>query len=238
PRRRCALRLLRRGFARDSRWRRAAHSSARRRRGSSHSPARGAPDRTHRGCGLGLPRGLRLGSRGVAQGAGQHRRGRRRLTCARARAGTTVPGMRLALFAAVFAFASVAYADTPAELVQVARGYSGRGQDAKAIPLLQQAIKGDPKNADAHYLLGLSYSRQEKLKDAEAELTQATALDPHNYQAFLLLGMTHDLRNDAAGALAVYEKAIAVDPKQPDAWHEAGSSALLLGKTDVAVKDL
>ena len=146
--------------------------------------------------------------------------------------------MRLALFVSVFACAAVAFADTPAELVQVARGYSGRGQDAKAIPLLQQALKGDPKNAEAHYLLGLAYSRQEKPKDAEVELTQAVALDPHNYQAFLLLGMTHDLRDDPAGALSVYEKGIAADPKRPEAWREAGSSALLLGKTDVAVKDL
>ena len=127
---------------------------------------------------------------------------------------------------------------TAPDLITMGRGYAQRGQDAKAVPLFEQAVAKDPKNGEAHYLLGVSYSRMEKPEVAESHLEKAIALDPTNYPAYLLLGMSKDLRSDPAGALAVYLRAIEVDKDRPEAYREAGSSELLLGKSDAAAVHL
>jgi protein O-GlcNAc transferase len=127
---------------------------------------------------------------------------------------------------------------TAGDLITTGRAFAQRGQDAKAVPLFEQAVAKDPKSAEAHYLLGVSYSRMEKADQAETHLEKAIALDPSNYAAYLLLGMSKDLRNDPAGALAVYLRAIPVDAQRPEAYREAGSSELLLGKSEAAAGHL
>ena len=121
---------------------------------------------------------------------------------------------------------------------KLARSYAERGADPKAIPLLEKVVKDEPKNAEAHVLLGMAYARQDRRPDAEAEVKLALAADPKRYDAYLVLGMLRDLANDPAGAVAVYQQAMAVDPARPEAYREAGSSELLTGQPAQAAEHL
>ena len=66
---------------------------------------------------------------------------------------------------------------TPAELGVIqeeslaaaihARQLLRQGKMKEAGPILEQAIKDDPKNASAHYLRGLMFYRQEQLGQAK-----------------------------------------------------------------------
>ena len=107
---------------------------------------------------------------------------------------------------------------SPDQLFAIGKSYATRGEDDKAIDLLQQALKGGTKSAaEAEYLLALCLSRQERLPEAAAHLDRSLELDPKRYGAWLLLGMTKDLSGDPAGAAAAYRKAIALEPKPSEA---------------------
>jgi superkiller protein 3 len=144
--------------------------------------------------------------------------------------------MRLALIGLLLTPALAHAEDSPT--FKLARSYAERGADPKAIPLLEKVVKDEPKNAEAHVLLGMAYARQERRPEAEAEVKLALAADPKRYDAYLVLGMLRDLASDPAGAVAVYQQAMTVDPARPEAYREAGSSELLTGQADKAAEHL
>src|SRR5437868_6572407 len=47
---------------------------------------------------------------------------------------------------------------------------------AEAIPVLEKAVAGDPKNPDANYYLGLTYDQSGKKAEVEAKYKAALAL--------------------------------------------------------------
>jgi Flp pilus assembly protein TadD len=124
------------------------------------------------------------------------------------------------------------------QLVAKAKMSAEQGQDDKAVGFFEQALAQDPNDAQTHYLAAVSYSRLQQLPKARKHLEDSVRLNPKNYEAFLLLGMTRDLQGETAGAVDAYKKGEAVDPSRPEAFREAGSSELLLGKSDQAVADL
>ncbi|MCS6776901.1 MAG: tetratricopeptide repeat protein [Chloroherpetonaceae bacterium] len=66
-------------------------------------------------------------------------------------------------------------------LVRVARLYLAERQIARALPLLEEALRANPAPevaAEAHYLQGLTYETQDKPAQAVAALTQALQLHP------------------------------------------------------------
>jgi Flp pilus assembly protein TadD len=125
---------------------------------------------------------------------------------------------------------------TPEQLVRIGKAYADRGQDEKALEVLGEALAGKPKNAaEAEYLLGLLYSRQQRLEEATGHLERSLALDGSRYDAWLLLGMTRDLVGDSAGAARAYRGAIERAPGRPEAHRELGMTLLAAGKVDEAV---
>ncbi|MBW2108987.1 MAG: tetratricopeptide repeat protein [Deltaproteobacteria bacterium] len=58
---------------------------------------------------------------------------------------------------------------TPGEskaLIGVAICYGGMGMKFEAIEILEQVVEGDPKNATAHYYLGVAYERVRSINKA------------------------------------------------------------------------
>ena len=119
---------------------------------------------------------------------------------------------------------------TAAELVRVGKAYNARGDSAKAVPVLEQALAKDPKLAEGHFQLGLALSRLEKLDAAIAALERAHQLDAAHVPAAQLLGMAYDLKRRGADALKVYEATLGHHPHHSELSHEYGLSLLMAGK--------
>lgn len=92
------------------------------------------------------------------------------------------------------------------------------GQDAKAIPLLDQAAKaGAPP---AFLFLGAAYLRTQQPAKALAPLKRFVALDPRHIQARLML--VDALGPSAAETLPHLEALANLDPQRPAIWYQLG----------------
>ena len=101
---------------------------------------------------------------------------------------------------------------------------------------LKKVIEFDPKNAAAHYNLGVALYRQNKLDEAVLAYRKAIELDPKNGQAFYNnLGATLDEQNKLDEAIVAYRKAIELDPKNGKAYNNLGITLNKQNKLDEAV---
>ena len=93
------------------------------------------------------------------------------------------------------------------------------GEDAKAIPLLEQAIKaGAPP--PAYLFLGASYLRTGQSAKAITPLKRFVALDPRHMEARLML--VDASQGQPAEALPHLEALANLDPQRPAVWYQLG----------------
>jgi tetratricopeptide (TPR) repeat protein len=106
--------------------------------------------------------------------------------------------------------------------------YVKTGRIADAVKEAQDIIKRDPKNLEAHKLLGRIYLRSlgdmpggsgsdNILKLAIDQYEQITKLDPESVDDHLLLGRLYRLNNDLAKAEGELKTAIKLDPSSEEA---------------------
>ena len=106
--------------------------------------------------------------------------------------------------------------------------YVKTGRIADAVREAQDIIKRDPKNLEAHKLLGRIYLRSlgdmpggsgsdNILKLAIDQYEQITKLDPGSVDDHLLLGRLYRLNNDLQKAEAELQTAIKLDPNSEEA---------------------
>jgi len=67
---------------------------------------------------------------------------------------------------------------------------------AEAIAELQEAIRENPRLADAYAELGLAYRKQKQYLNAEDSLLKALQINPDNYEANLNLAIVYELTKD------------------------------------------
>src|SRR5438270_1566489 len=106
--------------------------------------------------------------------------------------------------------------------------YVKTGRIADAVKEAQDIIKHDPKNLEAHKLLGRIYLRSlgdmpgrsgsdNNLKLAIDQYEQITKLDPTSVDDHLLLGRLYRLNNDLQKAEGELQTAIKLDPNSEEA---------------------
>jgi len=106
--------------------------------------------------------------------------------------------------------------------------YVKTGRIADAVKEAQDIIKRDPKNLEAHKLLGRIYLRSlgdmpggggsdNILKLAIEQYEQITKLDPESVDDHLLLGRLYRLNNDLVKAEGELKTAIKIDPNSEEA---------------------
>src|SRR5260221_5531632 len=106
--------------------------------------------------------------------------------------------------------------------------YVKTGRIADAVREAQDIIKRDPKNLEAHKLLGRIYLRSlgdmpggsgsdNILKLAIDQYEQITKLDPESVDDHLLLGRLYRLNNDMSKAEGELKTAIKLDPSSEEA---------------------
>jgi len=99
----------------------------------------------------------------------------------------------------------------------------------------------NPRDADAHYQLGLIYSQRRSFEEAEKSFRRALEINPEESEALFHLGsiLRHQPGRNAE-ALALLERAVKIDPKLSnyEIWRELGAATLAAGRNDVALPQL
>jgi AAA+ superfamily predicted ATPase len=86
-----------------------------------------------------------------------------------------------------------------------------------AIAEYTEALKIDPKYADAYFNRALTYRIQQDYENAQKDLESVLKLQPKSWDAPLLIGDMSETRNDFLGARFWYEKALSNNPDYTEA---------------------
>ena len=123
------------------------------------------------------------------------------------------------------ATAARAQADIHAEAVRLNnRGVAQMGQQftERAADSFADALKKDPKLAQAAINEGIALLTLQRLDDTKKALQQAIALDPSNAQAWYNLGLAQRAGNELEPALASFQQAVKLDPRDADSYYFEG----------------
>ena len=147
---------------------------------------------------------------------------------------TLATGMRLGLVLPAALSAVSIFAQS--SLVEEGRGALGRGDNDKAIEILEKAVAESPKSAETHYLLGSAYSAKMQASGLfgktrygpkmKAELETAVALDPAHIEARYLLLHVYAFAPRMMGGSddKAFEQARAIKSLDPVVGHRAYAS--------------
>jgi serine/threonine-protein kinase len=105
----------------------------------------------------------------------------------------------------------------------------------EAIPCYRKAIELDPKDAHAHYNLGLAMQVTGKVDEAIECWKKVTAIDPKYTAAHFNLAIAFSGKGKVDEAIPCYQKAIALDPKIAIAHYNLGLALSEKGKLDEAI---
>src|ERR1700722_11959781 len=113
-----------------------------------------------------------------------------------------------------------------------------RRNDANgALDSLQSALRYDPKNAVAHYQLGLAYAQQHSEGRAESEWREAVRIRPDLTDAQRSLAGMELRRGDLDGALQTAQQIIKAQPYSADGFMLKGIAELARQKYSDAQND-
>ncbi|MBC8141752.1 MAG: tetratricopeptide repeat protein, partial [Armatimonadetes bacterium] len=93
---------------------------------------------------------------------------------------------------------------------------------SRALESFQKVVTLTPASGEAHYNLGLTYSRLSRPRDAEKSYLRATELNPKDDRAFVALGQTYQSLDDFDNAANAYRAAATLTPQKADVWTNLG----------------
>jgi len=134
-----------------------------------------------------------------------------------------------------------AQADLHAEAVRLNnRGVAQMGQQftERAADSFADALKKDPKLAQAAINEGIALLTLQRLDHAKNALQQAIALDPSNAQAWYNLGLAQRSGNELEPALASFQQAVKFDPRDADSYYFEGVCYQEMKQYDKAIQIL
>ena len=129
------------------------------------------------------------------------------------------------------------------------RGVAQMGQQftEKAEQSFSDALKKDPKLAQAAINDGIALMTLQRLDEAKKALQAAVVLDPKSAQAWYNLGLAQHSDNELDAALASFQQAVKLDPRDADSYYFEGvcyremkqfDSALVVLKQALAINPL
>jgi len=115
--------------------------------------------------------------------------------------------------------------------------YRSKGDFDRAIADLSEAVRLDPKYAEAYYGRGLAYGNKDDLDRAIADYSEAIRLKPRVPAVHYNRGKLYQLQGNNDRAIADFSEAIRLDPKFAAAYNNRGFAYLNQGRTDRAIAD-
>ena len=118
-----------------------------------------------------------------------------------------------------------------------AQALADRGEPSKALSYYEQALKLDPRSAEAYALRAAARNDQGEYDQALADCEQALKLDPrlaaaHEFRADAFIG-----KRDYDRALRACAQAVDLDPRRAGVYNDRGVLYMLQGKTDRAIAE-
>ena len=99
---------------------------------------------------------------------------------------------------------------------------SEKGENEKAITLLQESLRINPSYAEAYYRLGIIYANLEQYDKAIENFNNATAIKPDFTSAYINLGAAYAYLKDYNQALKYLDKALSLDKENPKIYYNIG----------------
>jgi tetratricopeptide (TPR) repeat protein len=117
------------------------------------------------------------------------------------------------------------------------RGVAQMGQQftEKAAESFAEAMKADPKLAQAATNEGIALLTLQKLDGAKTALEKAIELDQKNPQAWYNLGLAQHAGDDLDGALKSFQQAVKLDPRDVDSYYFEGVCYAEMKQFDQAI---
>lgn len=112
-----------------------------------------------------------------------------------------------------------------------------KGDANPAIAAASEAIRRDPKDANAYYNRGNAYAAHGETDRAIADYTAAIRLDPAHANAYYNRGNGYSTKGDTERAIADYTATIRIDPAYANAYYNRGNAWSDKGNTDRAIAD-
>lgn len=102
------------------------------------------------------------------------------------------------------------------------RSLIAAGQYEQATQSLSQYLHATPGSAEAHFLLGYVYFRQQKAKDSLAEFTAGAKFQRPSAADLKIVASDYVLLRDYADADKWFSAVVSATPGDADAWYLAG----------------
>ena len=128
--------------------------------------------------------------------------------------------------------------NNPRPYYEIGKILHDHGAFAEAAPALEQAIELDANHADAHVLLGLSYSKQNRHREAFDTLLRTTQLGRVDANVLAHLGISSSVLGEGDRAIEYYRQALELQPDFVLALYHYGNALLNADRADVALKPL
>jgi tetratricopeptide (TPR) repeat protein len=105
------------------------------------------------------------------------------------------------------------------------------------IAILKEVLAKNPRDANALFLIGYSYSKKQMSEEAVGALTQVIELAPNFAQAHFELAVCYQNQGEKEKALEQYRRTLDLDANNPDAAYNSGLILFGLGRADEALAD-
>ncbi|MBF0407389.1 MAG: tetratricopeptide repeat protein [Candidatus Riflebacteria bacterium] len=123
-------------------------------------------------------------------------------------------------------------------MVMQARMFGDLGQFKDCKDILKKAVKENPANPEAFFLLGGVKLEQGNHAESIVDLNEAIRLKPDYAEAWNHLGMAHERLKKYSEAEKAFTKAVHLQPKSPKFRLNLGTTLGILGKKEQAETEL
>jgi len=121
-------------------------------------------------------------------------------------------------------------------ILQLAKTYLAAGQFAKAVPLLEQAVRMQPKNAVLYLALGEARQSAGQTKPALDAYNRCIKLNPASVDAWCRLAALHQQLKEPELAATAYKQALNLAPAFAEVATNLGIVLLELGRNTEAAE--
>ncbi|WP_144441094.1 tetratricopeptide repeat protein [Bradyrhizobium sp. CCGE-LA001] len=122
-------------------------------------------------------------------------------------------------------------------LVLAAANDRAKSEASAAIVAASEAIRRDPRDANAYYNRGNAYSARGDTDRAIADYSATIRLDPAHANAHYNRGNAYSNKGDTERAIADYTATIRLDPAYANAYYNRGNAYSNKGDTGRAIAD-
>lgn len=120
----------------------------------------------------------------------------------------------------------------------VGKALADAGQDEKATPILEEALRLEPRSMTAAYALGVVYQRNNRVADAAELFQRVVQAEPKNVAALVNLGLALGQLHRGQDGIPYLQRAVALDPSNLTAHQNLAAAYLQVDQVASGIREL